>query len=107
MSVYDILLAILGCAVVTWLARVLPFVLVNYRSLPDKLLQFLQYLPISIIFALLVSSLFETRVGQLPSVRWLEWLAMIPTVFVAFRYKNILLTVLVGIVSMAALRFFL
>ena len=62
-----IFLVILTSAVVTWIPRILPFVLVKYRGLPDPVLRFLKYLPIAIIFALILSSLVEGKPGQLPS----------------------------------------
>ena len=97
-----IFLVILTSAVVTWIPRILPFVLVKYRGLPD--LRFLKYLPIAIIFALILSSLVEGKVGQLPQVRWVDLVATIPTMIVAFRYKNLMGTVLFGIVLVALLR---
>ena len=99
-----IFLVILMSAVVTWIPRILPFVLVKYRGLPDSVLRFLKYLPIAIIFALILSSLVEGKAGQLPQVRWLDLVATIPTMMVAFRYKNLMGTVLFGIVLVALFR---
>ena len=99
-----IFLVILMSAVVTWIPRILPFVLVKYRDLPDPVLRFLKYLPIAIIFALILSSLVEGKAGQLPQVRWLDLVATIPTMMVAFRYKNLMGTVLFGIVLVALFR---
>ena len=99
-----IFLVILTSAVVTWIPRILPFVLVKYRGLPDPVLRFLKYLAIAIIFALILSSLIEGKVGQLPQVRWVDLVATIPTMIVAFRYKNLMGTVLFGIVLVALLR---
>ena len=84
-----VFLVILISAVVTWIPRILPFVLVKYRGLPD---------------ALILSSLVDGKVGQLPQVRWLDLLAAIPTMLVAFRYKNLMGTVLFGIILVALLR---
>ena len=99
-----IFLVILMSAVVTWIPRILPFVLVKYRGLPDPVLHFLKYLPIAIIFALILSSLVEGNAGQLPQVRWVDLVATIPTMMVAFRYKNLMGTVLFGIVLVALFR---
>ena len=74
-----VFLVILVSAVVTWIPRILPFVLVKYRGLPDPVLRFLKYLPIAIIFALILSSLVEGKAGQLPQVRWVDLVATIPT----------------------------
>ena len=80
-----ILIAILLGFVVSWVPRVLPFVLVKYKGLPDIVVRFLHYLPVSILFALI--------------------LATVPTVIVAFKSKNLLYAVIVGIISMALIRF--
>lgn len=43
-----ILVAILLGFLVSWVPRVLPFVLVKYKGLPDIVVRFLHYLPVSI-----------------------------------------------------------
>lgn len=101
-----IIVTIVLAAVVTWLPRVFPFILVKYRQLPDIVVRFLKYLPISIIFALLISSLMDTQVWSIPRIRWPELVVTLVSLLVALRYKHILLTVLVGVVGMALLRFF-
>ncbi|WP_272158346.1 AzlD domain-containing protein [Streptococcus sp. HN38] len=100
----SILLIILASALVTWLPRVLPFVLTQNKSLPPKLVKFLSFLPITIIFALTLSSIMDEKVGSLPSLLPVESLALIPTFFVVLKTKNILLAVLVGVVTTAVLR---
>ena len=87
-----ILIAILLGFVVSWVPRVLPFVLVKYKGLPDIVVRFLHYLPVSILFALI-------------QFKWMEILATVPTVIVAFKSKNLLYAVIVGIISMALIRF--
>lgn len=100
----SILLIILASALVTWVPRVLPFVLTQNKSLPPKLVKFLSFLPITIIFALTLSSIMDEKVGSLPSILPVESLAILPTFFVVLKTKNILLAVLVGVVTTAALR---
>ncbi|HEM2781018.1 TPA: AzlD domain-containing protein [Streptococcus suis] len=100
----SVLLIILAAALVTWLPRVLPFVLTQNKSLPPKLVKFLSFLPITIIFALTLSSIMDEEVGSLPSLLPVESLALIPTFLVVLRTKNILLAVVVGVLTTAALR---
>ncbi|CYT78558.1 TPA: AzlD domain-containing protein [Streptococcus suis] len=100
----NILLVILMAALVTWVPRVLPFVLTQNKSLPPKLVKFLSFLPITIIFALTLSSIMDEKVGSLPSFLPVESLAILPTFFVVLKTKNILLAVLVGVVTTALLR---
>lgn len=104
MTNINILLAILVAALATWLPRIFPFFLVRWATLPAKVLQFFTYLPISIIFALLLSSVISPVPGQLPQVKIHEALALIPTGLVMVKTKNVLLTVLVGVLTMALLR---
>ncbi|HEM5203606.1 TPA: AzlD domain-containing protein [Streptococcus suis] len=100
----SILLITLASALVTWLPRVLPFVLTQNKSLPPKLVKFLSFLPITIIFALTLSSIMDEEVGSLPNLLPVESLALIPTFLVVLRTKNILLAVVVGVLTTAALR---
>ena len=97
-------LAILVSALVTWIPRILPFVLVKYKGLPDPVTRFLKYLPISIIFALVLSSLATGKIGHLPQFHWLEIAVTLPCLYVVFRSKNLMGTVLFGIILMALLR---
>ena len=99
-----ILLAVLLSALVTWIPRVLPFILVKYKGLPPMAERFLKYLPVSIIFALILSSVTNAKTGQLPSFKWLDLLAVFPTTYIAFKYKNLILTVVCGVVLVALLR---
>ncbi|HFU4110468.1 TPA: AzlD domain-containing protein [Streptococcus suis] len=100
----SILLIILAAALVTWVPRVLPFVLTQNKSLPPRMIKFLSFLPITIIFALTLSSIMDEKVGSLPSLLPVESLALIPTFLVVLRTKNILLAVVVGVLTTAALR---
>ncbi|HFI0239126.1 TPA: AzlD domain-containing protein [Streptococcus suis] len=100
----SILLIILASALVTWLPRVLPFVLTQNKSLPPRMVKFLSFLPITIIFALTLSSIMDEKVGSLPSLLPVESLALLPTFLVVLRTKNILLAVVVGVLTTAALR---
>ncbi len=99
-----VLLAILLGFVVSWVPRVAPFILVKYKGLPDIVIRFLKYLPVSILFALTFSSLFDTEIGHLPHLKGLEVLASLPTFYIAYKSKNLLYAVITGIISMAILR---
>ena len=105
MSDNFILLAIGLSALVTWIPRIAPFILTKYQALPNFIIRFLNYLPITIIFALTLSSVVIERTGHLPSIKWLELLAVLPTFWVAAKTKNILLAVVAGVLIMAFLRF--
>ena len=66
--------------------------------------RFLKYLPVSIIFALILSSVTNAKTGQLPSFKWLDLLAIFPTTYIAFKYKNLILTVVCGVILVVLIR---
>lgn len=99
-TVYLIVLA----AVANWLPKVFPHLLVRFAKLPQQLVVFLSYLPVSIMFALILSSLFQTEIGQWPSLKSVEALAVVPTVATLSKTKNIIWTVLIGVGTVAVLR---
>lgn len=100
-----ILGAIMISALVTWLPRVLPYVFVRFATLPDKLIKFLAYLPLTIIFALILSSLFPGRVGGWPKIQWIELVAVLPTFVILGKTRNVMLAVVAGILCVATLRY--
>lgn len=100
----SIFLIILASAAVTWFPRVLPFVLTKNKSLPPLMTRFLGFLPISIIFALTLSSIMKEEQGQLPVLLPIESVAVLPTFLVMVKIKNILLSVVVGVLAVALLR---
>ncbi|CTP27228.1 putative AzlC-family transport protein [Streptococcus pneumoniae] len=59
-------------------------------------------LPNPEIFALILSSVVTGKVGSLPQIKWLDFLAVFPTAWVAFRYRNLVGTVLFGVVLIAS-----
>ncbi|HEU6394767.1 TPA: AzlC family ABC transporter permease [Streptococcus pneumoniae] len=61
-------------------------------------------LPNPEIFSLILSSVVTGKVGSLPQIKWLDFLAVFPTAWVAFRYRNLVGTVLFGVVLIAVLR---
>lgn len=94
-------LTIIGCAIVTWISRVPPFILLKKMSLPQIVVEYLSFVPVVIMSALWISNLFIQHLGHLPSVNWNNLLASIPTVLAAILTKNLLVIVLVGVFSLA------
>jgi len=100
------LLIILGCGLVTWLPRVIPFVLVRKVRIPDVVLHFLSYVPLCILTALFVQNLLVAREGHLPTINMEYLCATVPTVFTAIITKNLMWIVIIGIISMSLVRYF-
>jgi len=103
---WDVFLIIFGSALVTFLPRVLPLMVLSRMELPEWAIRWLNYVPISVMAALVGQELF-VQDGRFSLLNNVELLAAIPTVLVAMRTKSLLGTVVMGMVSIMALRFFL
>ena len=104
LSINYILLTILGCAIVTWLSRIVPFVLLKKFDMPKPLVEYLSFVPIVIMSALWFNSLFIQRIGELPEINYENLLASLPTVVSAIISKSLLVIVMIGILSLAIIR---
>lgn len=93
---------IIGGCIVTILPRILPVMLISRINLNDRTTEFLKYIPISILTALVVSSLFI--LNNKFSINVSTVIASIITAVVAVKKNNLLLTVIVGVISIAVLR---
>ncbi|MDR0885524.1 MAG: AzlD domain-containing protein [Clostridiales Family XIII bacterium] len=98
-------IALLGCCLVTAIPRVLPFAFVKIVKLPARLVSFLEYLPLCILGALLFQSILVVKAGVV-TFDLLKSIALIPTILVAVYTKDLMKTVLVGVIVIAILRFF-
>lgn len=98
------MLVIVGCGIVTWLTRVIPFILLKKFELPIAVVEFLSFVPVVIMSALWFSGLFVQHLGHLPTLNVENLLASIPTVLSAVISKNLLVIVVVGIISLAIIR---
>ncbi|WP_146551464.1 AzlD domain-containing protein [Rummeliibacillus sp. SL167] len=105
MSTTSIIWIIVGCALVTWLPRIVPFIFVRNVKLPEVVLKWLSFIPICILSALVVENLLDTN-GSFVTLDWPVFAAFIPTVIVAIWTKSLSTTVIVGVISMAVIRFF-
>lgn len=96
-----ILWTIFGAGVVTWLSRISPFVLLKKFNLSPAVIEFLSFVPITIMAGLWFQEIFMPRSGQLPEINTLNLLASIPTLLSAVISKNLLVIVIVGVLSAA------
>ncbi|MEK5478716.1 AzlD domain-containing protein [Paenibacillus sp. FSL R5-0407] len=103
---WDVFLIIIGSALVTFLPRVLPLMVLSRMELPEWGIRWLNYVPISVMAALVGQELL-LQDGQFSLLNNIELLAAIPTVLVAMKTKSLLGTVLAGMVSIMVLRYFL
>ncbi|GIP51117.1 AzlD domain-containing protein [Paenibacillus vini] len=103
---WDVFLIIIGSALVTFLPRVLPLMVLSRMELPEWGIRWLNYVPISVMAALVGQELL-LQDGQFSLMNNIELLAAIPTVLVAMKTKSLLGTVVAGMVSIMVLRYFL
>lgn len=99
-----VLLIVIGGAIVTFLPRVVPLVVLSRMKLPESILRWLHYVPIAILAALVGQELFvhddEVSMKLNP-----ELLATIPTALVAIKTRSLFWTVIVGVIAFVLLRF--
>ncbi|MGG4197328.1 AzlD domain-containing protein [Paenibacillus jamilae] len=101
---WDIFLIILGSAFVTFIPRVVPLMVLSRFELPEWAMRWLNYVPISVIAALIGQEIF-IHDGKIPSLtNNIEFFAAIPTFFIAIKTRSLLGTVLGGIISIIILR---
>lgn len=99
-----LMVVLIGCALVTWVPRITPFILVKKLKLSQKVLEFLAYVPLTILTALFIQSLLIPQESGLPLINVERLIASTPTIATAILTKNLMWIVIVGILSMGALR---
>jgi len=98
---------IIGCALVTWLPRVIPFIFVRSVTLPDVVLKWLSFIPVCILSALVIENLIDTESGKVVTLDWPVFITFVPTLIIALVTKSLSITVVAGVIIMAAVRFFI
>lgn len=99
----EILAWIVLMALVTYIPRVLPLLILSRLQLPLIVGEWLGFLPVAILGALLFPALFMPEGEFFLSFENPFLLASIPTALVALTTKNLLLTVLLGMVALVVL----
>ncbi|KRG12896.1 AzlD domain-containing protein [Lederbergia galactosidilytica] len=101
----SILFIILGCAIVTFIPRIIPFIVIRNIQLPKIVIKWLSFIPICIFTALIVDSFIIQDNKLLLAIDWRILTAIIPTLIIALWTKSLSITVIVGIICMATIRF--
>lgn len=99
------LLVIVATGLVTWLCRVLPFVVLKKWGMPRWMVDFLSFVPVAIMSALLFDNLFVQHLGSLPTLNVPNTLAAIPCFISAVATKSLMVIAIVGVVSLAVIRY--
>jgi branched-subunit amino acid transport protein len=101
-----IMMVIIGCAFVTIVPRIIPFLVVRNIALPEPALKWLSYVPVCILTALVVEN-FIIQTDHSLKIDWSVIAVLIPTLLIAIKTRSLSITVISGVVFMAILRFFI
>lgn len=102
-----ILVLILVLGVFNFLFRFLPAILVNRFSLPQSVEDWLSYVPVATMAAIVVPTLVggDGKAVYLSLANY-NLIAALPTGLVAWKTRNLGLTLTIGMMTMALLQFF-
>jgi branched-subunit amino acid transport protein len=102
---WTILIIIVGSALVTFIPRVVPLMLLSQMELPKWLIRWLKNVPVAVMAALLAQELLLSDHHFSLSENYLKLLAAVPAFIIAIITKSLLGTVLAGVLFMMVLRF--
>ena len=104
----ETLLLIAGMAIVTYLPRVLPLLLLSSRTLPDIVVRWLELVPPAVLSALLIPALILEKDNGVPylslSLDNTFLVAALPAVLATWLTKNFFVTIAVGMGCVALIR---
>ena len=98
-------LMIFGIGAVTYAIRLSCIGLLGQREMPALLLKALRFVPITVLPAIILPELFLRNNTLALSIQNPRWLAGILAAIVAWRTRNVLLTIAVGMVALWVLEF--
>ncbi len=102
-----VFLTFLGMLAVTYIPRMAPLVALATRSLPEPVVRWLSFVPVSVLSAMLFPSLLLKDGGfDLSADNFFLW-AAVPAFLLAWRTKSFFGTVALGMGLVAAGRYFL
>ncbi len=96
MTFRDYLLLFGGMGLVTYLPRALPLLYLAHRKLPRWLIDWLDFIPVAILSALIAPTLLADTTARTLQFGKLELLVAIPTLLFAIKTRSLGGTVLVG-----------
>jgi len=96
MSATEYLFLFAGMGLVTYLPRALPLIYLSHKKMPQGLIDWLGYVPVAVLGALLAPILFIDTASAAITFGNLEFLVAIPTLIFAVKTRSLGGTVLVG-----------
>ena len=107
MDQQTLFLTILGMAAVTYVPRVLPLLTLARRNLPEAVARWPSFIPAAVLAAMLLPALTLTDQGLDLSEKNVFLWAALPCFLTGWKTKSAAATVAVGMVCVAAGRYFL
>ncbi|MEK4860406.1 MULTISPECIES: AzlD domain-containing protein [Staphylococcus] len=102
------LVVIILCGVVTLLVRIIPFMMISRVSLPDVVIRWLSFIPITLFTALVLDGIIQQHEGSVGYTLNIPFIiALIPTVLLAILTRSLTWTILGGVAFIAILRYFI
>ncbi|WP_210133169.1 AzlD domain-containing protein [Staphylococcus sp. GDH8C106P] len=99
------LIIIVICGLVTWLTRIIPFIVISKIQLSEQVVKWLSFIPITLFTALIIDGVIEQQRGSFGYSLNIPFLVtIIPTVLVALVTRSLTITILAGIFVMAMIR---
>ena len=100
-------LMLLVIGVVTYAIRLSCIGLLGQREMPALLLKALRFVPLTVLPAIILPQLFLRNNTLALSIQNPRWIAGIVAAIVAWRTRNVLLTIAVGMIGLWVLQFVL
>ncbi|MDT4049704.1 AzlD domain-containing protein [Staphylococcus arlettae] len=99
------LIIIVICGLVTWLTRIIPFIVISKIQLSEQVVKWLSFIPITLFTALIIDGVIEQQSGSFGYSLNIPFLVtIIPTVLVALVTRSLTITILAGIFVMTMIR---
>ncbi|MGB9812726.1 MAG: AzlD domain-containing protein [Thermovenabulum sp.] len=98
---------VIGMSVVTYISRMIPAVVLSKRNIPEIFIKFLSYIPVTVLSALFFPSILvvDNKINISTSNTLL--ITSLLTFPLAYKTKNMFLTVIVGMIIIALLNKFI
>ncbi len=101
----ELLIAIVGCVLVTLIPRILPLMYLSSESMPQSVLRWLSFVPVAVMSALLLPDIVIQNNELDLSFDNIFLLAAFPAFFVAWKTKSFFGTIACAMASVAFLRY--
>ncbi|MEI8173050.1 MAG: AzlD domain-containing protein [Deltaproteobacteria bacterium] len=92
----DYVLLILGMGIVTYLPRWIPLILLSRRQLPEWLRQWLDFIPVAVLSALILPAVVTTGEPRHLDVFQPAFLVSIPVFIFAWKTRSLAGSVIIG-----------